>query len=53
MKKWPMDKEINGIIEKHNEINKARHKTNLFFIYISYLSFAPENHRKQVLSQLI
>jgi len=39
MKKWPMDKEINGIIEKHNEINKARHKTNLFFIYISYFRY--------------
>ena len=34
-----MDKEINGIIEKHNEINKARHKTNLFFIYISYFRY--------------
>jgi len=35
IKKRPIDKEINGIIEKYNEIKKTRHKTNLFFIYIS------------------
>ncbi len=35
IKKSPINKEINGIIEKHNEINKARHKTNIIFIYIS------------------
>jgi len=31
-----MDKKINGIIEKYIEIKKTRHKTNLFFIYISH-----------------
>ena len=36
IKKRPIDKEINGIIEKYDEIKKTRHKTNLFFIYISY-----------------
>jgi len=39
IKKRPIDKEINGIIEKYNEIKKTRHKTNLFFIYISNLRY--------------
>ncbi len=39
IKKRPIDKEINGIIEKYIEIKKARHKTNLFFIYISYFRY--------------
>ena len=36
IKKRSIDKEINGIIEKYKEIKKTRHKTDLFFIYISY-----------------
>ena len=36
IKKRPIDEEINGMIEKYDEIKKTRHKTNLFFIYISH-----------------
>jgi hypothetical protein len=34
MNKRSTEEEINGMTEKHNEINKTRHRTNLFFIYI-------------------
>jgi len=37
IKKRSIDEEINGMIEKYNEIKKTRHKTNIFFIYISYI----------------
>ena len=39
IKKKSIDKEINGIIEQYDEIKKTRHKTNIFFIYISYFRY--------------